>query len=73
MRQPCGLEPGGVGGTPGSGTPFTTWLRKQERRCSSHAELALSSLEECRKCCGKERGERTLAGGHEKVPRGFLD
>ena len=23
------------------------------------------------RCCGKERGERTLAGGHEEVPCGF--
>ena len=45
------------------GLPLPCSLGSRKARCSRDAELSLSSLEECRRCCGKERGERTLAGG----------
>ena len=44
------------------GLPLPCSLGSQKERCSSNAELSLSSLMQER-CCQSERGERTLAGG----------
>ena len=46
------------------GLPLPHSLGSWEARCSSDAELSLSTLEECKRdAVGRERGKRTLAGG----------
>ena len=51
---------------------ITMWLRTQESKMISHAELSLSSLEECRKdIAGRKGMKELLLVGREKVPRGF--
>ena len=54
------------------GLPLPLSLGSWKARCSSHAELSLSSLEECRRDAGGRKGVKgLLLVGHEKVPRGF--
>ena len=53
-----GLEPRGLG--------------SRKAKCSIHAELSLSSLEECRREIEGRKGvKRLLMVDHEKVPHGF--
>ena len=47
-------------------------LGSRTARCSSDAELSLSSLEECRRDTAGRRGVKGLwLVGQEKMPRGF--
>ena len=53
------------------GLPLPHSLGSWEARCSSNAELSLSSLEECRRdAMGKKGVKGLLLVGHEKVPCG---
>ena len=52
--------------------PLPHSLRSQKARCSSDAELSLSSLQECRRGAAGRKGVKgLLLLGQEKVPRGF--
>ena len=52
--------------------PLPNSLGSWKARCSSDAELSLSSLEERRKDAAGRKGVKgLLLVGHEKVPRGF--
>ena len=54
------------------GLPLPHSLGSQKARCSSDAELSLSSLEECRReAAGRKGVKELLLVGHEKVPCGF--
>ena len=54
------------------GLPLPLSLGSWKARCSSDAELSLSSLEECRRDAAGRKGVKgLLLVGHEKVPRGF--
>ena len=54
------------------GLPLTCSLGSQKARCSSYAELSLSSLEECRReAAGRKGVKGLLLVGHEKVQCGF--
>ena len=54
------------------GLPLPCSLGSQKARCSSDAELSLSSLEECRRDTVGRRGVKgLLLVGHEKVKWGF--
>ena len=54
------------------GLPFPRSLGGWEARCSSDAELSLSSLEECKRdTAGRKVVKGLLLVGQEKVPRGF--
>ena len=54
------------------GLPSPCSLGSWKPRCSSNAELSLSSLEECRKdIVGRKGVKGLLLVSHEKVPRGF--
>ena len=47
-------------------------LGSRKARCSSDAELSLSSLEECRRDAAGRKGVKgLLLLGHEKMPCGF--
>ena len=55
------------------GLPSPCSLGSWKPRCSSNAELSLSSLEECRKdIVGRKGVKGLLLVSHEKVPRGFV-
>ena len=45
------------------GLPWPHSLGSRKARCSSHAELSLSSLEDAGETMQEESGERTFAGG----------
>ena len=52
--------------------PLPWSLGSQRARCSSDAELSLSSLEECRRdAVGRKGVKGLLLVGQEKVPCGF--
>ena len=54
------------------GLPLPCSLGSQQARCSSDAELSLSSLGECRRDAAGRKGVKgLLLVGREKVPRGF--
>ena len=54
------------------GLPLPHSRGSWKARCSSNAELSLSSLEECRRDAAGRKGPKgLLLVGHEKVPHGF--
>ena len=54
------------------GLPLPSSLGRWKARCSSDAELCLSSLGECRRDTAGRKGVKgLLLVGHEKVPQGF--
>ena len=54
------------------GLPLPCSLGSWKARCSSNAELSLSSLEECRRDIAGRKGVKgLLLMGQEKVPRRF--
>ena len=54
------------------GLPLPCSLGSQKERCSSDAELSLSSLEKCRRDTAGRKGVKgVLLVGQEKVPHGF--
>ena len=54
------------------GLPLPHSIGSWKARCSSNAELSLSSLEECRRDTAGRKGVKgLLLVGHEEVPCGF--
>ena len=54
------------------GLPLPLSLGSQKARCSSNAELSLSSLDECRRDAAGRKGVKgLLLVGHKKAPHGF--
>ena len=54
------------------GLPLPHSLGSWKAKCSSDAELSLSSLEECRRDALGRKGVKGLSlVGHKRVPRGF--
>ena len=54
------------------GLPLPCSSGSWEARCSSGAELSVSSSEECRRdAAGRKAVKGLLLVGHEKVPHGF--